>query len=78
MITKPLDSYVAIDPMALILNDEVYQKLVELRHPHVPKIAEFKQLLEVLTPAERTKAVSHAKEMIEYYDAFIETASKHE
>jgi hypothetical protein len=37
--------YAAIDLLALLLPGDVYARIVELLHPHVPKVAEAVTLL---------------------------------
>jgi hypothetical protein len=44
---------VAIDPLHQILRDDIYVKLVELRHPHVPLIKTLEEVLKTVPAAER-------------------------
>ena len=53
-----VESKVAIDPLAVLLPTRVYLILVEIKHPHVPKVAEIRQAVKAMTPAERKAALS--------------------
>jgi hypothetical protein len=55
-----------IDPMALILSEKAYRIWVEQHHPHVPKVADVRAVLQTLTPEEQSAALARAKVMIEY------------
>ncbi|MFL6232423.1 MAG: hypothetical protein ACJ76N_04760 [Thermoanaerobaculia bacterium] len=56
----------AIDPMSLILSEKAYRIWVEQHHPHVPKVANVRAVLQTLTPEEQSAALARAKVMIEY------------
>ncbi|MFL6259692.1 MAG: hypothetical protein ACJ76Y_08275 [Thermoanaerobaculia bacterium] len=56
----------AIDPMSLILSERAYRIWVEQHHPHVPKVANVRAVLQTLTPEEQSAALARAKVMIEY------------
>lgn len=45
---------VAIDPMALVLSPEMYEKWVELHHPHVMTQAEIDKIINAMSKQERT------------------------
>jgi len=67
-----MKDYMAIDPIAMILNGEAYVKWCELHHPHVPKVAEIEQLFEHMTHDERNQAVSRAKALVKYGERIVE------
>lgn len=69
-------SIAAIDPMALLLPPDVYQKIVEGPHPHEPKEAEIEKIFEKMTPAERTSAVENANILISFGKAVEKVAAK--
>lgn len=56
--------FAAIDPMATILPEDLYLIWCEIRHPHVPKVADIEQLFKRMTPAQRKLAVSRAKALV--------------
>jgi hypothetical protein len=70
------ERYATIDPMALILKGDVYLKWLEIHHPHEPKVAELEQVVKALTHDERIKAVSNARMIAKYCNAFMDAASK--
>jgi hypothetical protein len=76
MSIKILEQYTAIDPMALILSSDAYQKWVEIHYPHVPKTSELDQIVKELTAEERMKAVSNARKLTAYCKAFMDAAAK--
>ena len=43
-----------IDPMAMILSEQVYLRWVELKHPHVPSVAEVQQVVRTATTEEKS------------------------
>jgi hypothetical protein len=53
----------AIDPLALLLPSDVYQRLVEKWHPHVPKVAEIQAAAEGMSDDERAFAAARAGEL---------------
>lgn len=71
-----LNEYAAIDPMALILHGNALRIWYEIRHPHVPSVAEIEQLFKRMTPEERTLAVASAKTLAAYGKAVEEAAAK--
>ncbi len=68
--------YAAIDPMAVILPGRVYQIWVELHHPHVPRVAEVKEVLRRLSTRERTAALQRARQLAEYGKVFEKALSE--
>ena len=67
-----MKEYVAIDPMAMILSEDAYLIWCEIHHPHVPKVAEIKQLIERMTKDQRKLAVSKAKTLVRYGEMLVE------
>lgn len=61
---------VAVDPMSLILSGDVYRRWIELKHPHVPKVAEVQAFLRALSVADRAQVTARAKRMGEYAEVF--------
>lgn len=56
----------AIDPMAMILSEQAYLRWVELKHPHVPNVAEVQQALRTATPDEKSTILNRAKTLAEH------------
>jgi hypothetical protein len=56
----------AIDPMALILHGKAYLIWVEKNHPHVPKVAEIREVLGSLSDEERRNVQAQAKVLAEF------------
>lgn len=51
---RPLErQVVSIDPLALLLPSNVYVKLIDKFHPHVPKVQDIVTVLKEASPAER-------------------------
>lgn len=69
IITHP-PQYMAIDPMAVILPPRIYQIWAELHHPHVPKVAEVKELLRRLPARERAATLKRARQLAEFGKVF--------
>jgi hypothetical protein len=55
-----------IDPMAMILSEQLYLRWVELKHPHVPSVAEVQQVVRTATPEERSTMLDRAKTLAEH------------
>jgi hypothetical protein len=55
-----------IDPMAMILSERVYLRWVELKHPHVPSVAEVKQVVRTATTGEKSAMLDRAKMVAEH------------
>jgi len=71
-----MDEYVAIDPMAMILQGKAYLIWVEIHHPHEPSVAEIEQVFKRMTQDERKLAVARAKTFVAYGKAVEEAAAK--
>jgi hypothetical protein len=67
-----MKDYVAIDPMAMILTEDAFLIWCEIHHPHVPKLAEIKQLFEHMTQDQKTLAASRAKTLARYGEMLVE------
>ena len=50
----------AIDPMALVLHGKAYLTWVELKHPHVPKVADIREFVGKLSHEDRERAAQSA------------------
>ncbi|MEJ0018558.1 MAG: hypothetical protein WDN25_18760 [Acetobacteraceae bacterium] len=70
-----MNTYVAIDPMALVLSDKAYLIYVELKHPHVPALDAVKQTMQRLSADDRRLAVAQAKSLAEYGRAVLDAAA---
>jgi predicted DNA-binding transcriptional regulator YafY len=74
-------NYAAIDPMAMLLPNDVYLNWIEIHHPHLPSVSELKQIMETLTPDEKKALVVKAKSLAKYgqrlaeYSKAIENAA---
>jgi hypothetical protein len=55
--------YVAIDPMALILEGKALDIWYEIHHPHEPKVAEIQQVLRSMTPEEQKATLNRARNL---------------
>jgi hypothetical protein len=53
--------FAAIDPMALVLSGKAYLIWVEKNHPHVPKVAEIREVVSSLSAEERRATLARAK-----------------
>jgi hypothetical protein len=78
MIKPNVSSYVAIDPLALLLPPRIYQILIEAKYPHVPLVEALKQaqVLSKLTPEERADTLSRVKQVKEYAEAVERVVEK--
>ena len=56
----------AIDPMAMILSEQAYLRWVELKHPHLPSVAEVQQALRSATPQEKAATLDRARTLAEH------------
>ena len=55
-----------VDPMYLILSGKAYLIWVEMKHPHVPKVAEVEKILRTMSREEQNAALARAKAITEY------------
>jgi hypothetical protein len=55
-----------IDPMAMILSEQFYLLWVELKHPHVPSVAEVQQVIRSATTEEKSAMLDRAKLVAEH------------
>lgn len=58
--------YVAIDPLALLLPSDVYIRLIEKNHPHVPLVSIAQEVVRSMSPEEKAFALSRAKTFVAY------------
>jgi hypothetical protein len=65
----PWLKYVAVDPMALILEGKALDIWYEFKHPHEPKVAEIQQVLRSMTPEEQKATLNRAKDLANYAKA---------
>jgi hypothetical protein len=69
-----MNTYLAIDPMALVLSEKAYLIYVELKHPHVPAVDTVRQVMQRVSADERRLAVAQAKSLADYGHAVTEAA----
>lgn len=50
-----------IDPLAVILPNDVYVNLIEKFHPHVPKVAEVGKFLKEIIPKQREAVIAKTR-----------------
>ena len=65
----PWLKYVAIDPMALILEGKALDIWYEFKHPHEPKVAKIQEVLRSMTPEEQKATLNRAKDLANYAKA---------
>lgn len=65
-----------VDPLAVVFSTEVYLDLLELRHPHEPRVADIEKMFLRMEPSERERAVSRAKLLGDYSKAVEAVARK--
>jgi hypothetical protein len=74
MITS--HEFVAVDPLALIFRGDIYAKIiVNLKHPHEPKVAVIQEAAHALSKDERAAALARARSMMAYAKAAEEALS---
>ena len=67
-----ISDFVAIDPLALLLPSSVYVKIIELIHPHVPKVAEIQAATKGMTAEEKAFVVARAENLAAHAKAVAE------
>jgi hypothetical protein len=72
-----VEEFVAIDPLALFFHGKVLQILLEMKHPHVPSVADIGKALERATAEERTAALNRARTLGAYAKNVEEAAQKY-
>jgi hypothetical protein len=72
-----IEEFVAVDPLALFFRGRVLQILLEMKHPHVPSVAEIGKALENATAEERTAALNRARTLGAYAKNVEEAAQKY-
>jgi hypothetical protein len=66
----------AIDPLAFLLPANVYGRLIEWLHPHVPKVDEIRPVFRTMSTKEKEAALSRAKALVEYGKVVIKAAEE--
>lgn len=72
-----ISHYAAIDPLALLLPNAVYVRLIEKLHPHVAKVAEIAEAAKGMSAEERTAVLAKARDMIAHGKAVEEALGSH-
>jgi len=73
MAPREFSEFVAIDPLALIFSTEVYLKIIEEKHPHVPLVETLAQVAKETSVAERKTILNRVRLMQENFSA-VQTA----
>jgi hypothetical protein len=60
------NTFVAIDPMSMILSPAAYRIWLEKKHPHVPKVAEIQEVFRSMPRGERKAALNRARTVANY------------
>jgi hypothetical protein len=68
--------YEAIDPLALIFPTAVYVKIVEGKHPHVPKVEIVQKAIQGMTKTDKEAVLMRARTMMAAARIVEEAASK--
>lgn len=66
----------AVDPLYLILPGNVYAKVAEWLHPHVPKVDEVRSIFRTMTNEEIRSSLSRAKSVLEYTKVIVRAAEE--
>jgi hypothetical protein len=72
----PIPYEQAIDPLALILPSNVYGRLIEWLHPHVPKVDEIRPIFRTMTTEQKRAALGRAKTLVELGNVAIKAAEE--
>jgi hypothetical protein len=67
----------AIDPMALVLSGRAYLIWVELKHPHVAKVAEIREFLGTLSREDREQTAQSAAALAAFSRTVQEALGAH-
>ena len=79
-LDKPLmtDRFVvAIDPLALIFPNNVYLRLIEKFHPHVPKIEQIVDFARTLPAEERKTTLKRVEALADFANGVHEALAVH-
>lgn len=68
---------VAIDPLALIFPNNVYLRLMEKFHPHVPKIEQIAEFAKTLPAEERKTTLKRAEALADFANGVHEALTVH-
>lgn len=66
----------AIDPLALLLPNSVYVRLVEKLHPHVPSVSEIVEAAKGITAEQRAFVISRARVLSAHAKAIEQAMSE--
>jgi hypothetical protein len=69
-----MNTFVAIDPMALVLSEKAYLIYVEMKHPHEPALDAVRQMVKRLSADDKRVAIAQAKSLAEYGRAVLEAS----
>ncbi len=64
--------FAAIDPLAVLLGNAEYQRIIELLHPHVPKVSQIQEAFRSVTAEEKAFALARARTFVAYGKAVEE------
>lgn len=79
-LNKPLVTerfVVAIDPLALIFPNNVYLRLMEKFHPHVPKIEQIVEFAKTLPAEERKTTLQRVDVLADFANGVQEALAVH-
>jgi hypothetical protein len=73
------NTFVAMDPMSMILSGAAYKIWLERKHPHVPKVSEIQEVFRSMAPSEQKTALARARRLAGYgkaVDEAVQTMKK--
>ncbi len=74
---NPLEKqFLEIDPLALLFPPSLYPRIIEMFHPHVPKVAEIAEVLKKASPAEREEVKKRAAAVGAYFRVVEEALAR--
>jgi hypothetical protein len=77
MMKQPnIQTHVAIDPLALLLPEDVYVKVVDWLHPREPLTKALERAVTLMTPSEKEYTLNRVNQMKEYIEV-VEKAVRH-
>ncbi len=66
----------AIDPLALLLPEHVYVKIIEGLNPHVPAVKAIERAATMMNAEDKAYTMSRVKQLKEYTAAFEKVLAK--
>lgn len=66
------NTFVAIDPMSMILSGAAYDAWIEKNHPRIPTVSEIREALQSIAPREQKASLNRAKTFVSYGKAVEE------